>query len=146
MTDSDHPTTAARNDVVSILRDRPSSARAGGYQVPLARLYERFDAIAKGRAPADGADLHRLILDRLAANRKLAEGAGWTACAFERDGGSGRIRLIGVAPSAEASSVVPDWTEGVAAEARESAARAPRPVPPRPASDERRPGPRIVRG
>jgi hypothetical protein len=80
-------------------------------------LYERFDAIATGRAQADGVDFHQIILDRLAANQSRAEAAGWTALALERDGGSGRLRLIGVAPSAAARSIVPDWTVGVAADA-----------------------------
>jgi hypothetical protein len=118
-------------------------ARDAGYQVPLARLYERFDAVAKGVASADGVDFHQLILDRLTANRAYAEAAGWTACALERDGGSGRLRLVGAAPASAGRSVVPDWTAGVAADAaaasgatlRHAASDAPQPY-----------GPRIVRG
>jgi hypothetical protein len=87
----------------------------GDYQSSLERLYERFDTVASGRGPADGVDLHQLILDRLAANRVHAEAAGWTGCALERDGGSGRLRLVGLAPSAVVRSAVPDWTAGVAA-------------------------------
>jgi hypothetical protein len=94
---------------------RKTAVGVGGSQLPLERLYERFDAIATGRALAGGADLHQLILDRLAANRVHAEAAGWTACALERDGGSGRLRLVGIAPSAVVRSIVPDWTVGVAA-------------------------------
>ncbi|AHG93712.1 hypothetical protein J421_6177 (plasmid) [Gemmatirosa kalamazoonensis] len=97
---------------------KPATTSAAGYQPTLARLYERFDAIAKGRAPAGGPDLHQLILERLASNRAFAEAEGWTACALERDGGSGRLRLIGVAPSAATRSVVPDWTAADAARAR----------------------------
>jgi len=94
-----------------------SATREVGSQWRLAWLYERFDAVATGRAPADGVDFHQLILDRLTANQTRAQAAGWTACAFERDGGSGRLRLIGVAPSARERSIVPDWTAGVAADA-----------------------------
>lgn len=84
-----------------------------GYQLPLERLYERFDDVATGRANAHGADLHAEVLARLAANRAHAEPAGWTACALERAGGTGRIRLTGIAPGASARSDVPDWTAGV---------------------------------
>jgi hypothetical protein len=98
----------------------------GGYQPSLEHLYERFDAVASGRGRADGVDLHQLILARLAANRAYAEAAGWTVCALERDGGSGRLRLIGLAPSAVVRSTVPDWTAGVAAAALALAGGAPR--------------------
>ena len=97
-------------------REHPKTV-VGGYQPSLERLYERFDAVASGRGRADSVDLHQLILDRLAANQGYAEAAGWAACALERDGGSGRLRLIGVAPSAVVRSTVPDWTAGVAADA-----------------------------
>jgi hypothetical protein len=79
------------------------------YQVPLETLYARFDAIAKGRERGDGRAAHEAVLDRLAANRRVAEAAGWTACALERAGGGGRLRLWGVAPSGEDREVVPDW-------------------------------------
>jgi hypothetical protein len=104
------------------------SAIVGDYQPSLERLYERFDAIATGRAQAYGVDLHQRILDRLAANGVYASAAGWTACALERDGGSGRLRLVGLAPSAVERSVVPDWTAGVAAAALAQAGAADRAV------------------
>jgi hypothetical protein len=95
----------------------PTSSRGGGGRLSLAGLYERFDAVATGNAQAHGVDFHQLILDRLGANQSRAEAAGWTACSLERDGGSGRLRLIGAAPSGGGRSIVPDWTAGVAAEA-----------------------------
>jgi hypothetical protein len=99
------------------LRQHTRGAYGVGDPSPLDRLYERFDAMAAGRAHADGVDLHRAILDRLASNRAHAEAAGWTGCSLERDGGSGRLRLIGVAPAAVGRSIVPDWTASVAADA-----------------------------
>jgi len=114
---------------------KTTPAREARYQVPLALLYERFDAVATGRAPADGVDFHQRILDRLTTNGAYAEAAGWTGCALERDGGSGRLRLVGAAPVSAGRSVVPDWTAGVAADAaaasgatrRHAASDAPRP-------------------
>jgi hypothetical protein len=100
---------------------KPTTVRDADGSQSLARLYERFDAVAAGRAPADGVDFHQLILDRLIANQGHAEAAGWTACALERDGGSGRLRLVGVAPSTVLRAIVPDWTQGVAAAAATAA-------------------------
>ena len=93
------------------------SAEDLGYRAPLASLYERFDLMASGRMSGDRDDVHALILARLAENRRHAEGAGWTSLSLERDGGGGRLRLVGIAPSASARTVVPDWTAGVEAEA-----------------------------
>jgi hypothetical protein len=132
------------DDMLELRQHRTTaSARDAGYRLPPAQFYERFDAVARGRAPADGVDFHRLILDRLTANREHAEAAGWTACALERAGGSGPLRLVGAAPASAGRSVVPDWTAGVAADAvgasgatlRHAASDAPEPY-----------GPRIVRG
>jgi len=80
--------------------------------LPLARLYARFDAIAEGLVRGDSGVAHRAVLDRLAANRRTAEGQGWTACALERQGGSGRLLLSGIRPKGDAREVVPDWIPG----------------------------------
>lgn len=133
-----HRSDVRRDRMVGSPLDASTISRAGGYQLPLERLYERFDAVASGNAHARGVDLHQVILDRLAANRAHAEAAGWTACALERDGGSGRLRLIGLAPSGDGRAIVPDWTAGVAAEAVSRASARANPGAPRP--------PRIVRG
>jgi hypothetical protein len=117
---------------------RPADAR-----LPLARLYERFDAVATGRASADGVDLHGIILDRLQTNQAYAEAAGWTACVIERDGQSGRLRLVGIAPSASQRTIVPDWTAGVAADALARTGDGHRPVAAAAAAPRL---PRIVRG
>lgn len=93
----------------------PRAPRAS--RLSLASLYERFDAMVGGRAHDDDSELHAAILARLAANRRHAEDAGWTAFALECDTGTGRIRLVGVAPSAHTPTIVPDWTASVAADA-----------------------------
>lgn len=76
---------------------------------PLDTLYARHDSMAEGRAPGDSTRVHHAILDRLAANRLVAEAHGWTSCALERVAGMGRLRLWGVPPTGEARNVVPDW-------------------------------------
>jgi len=79
------------------------------YPGPLERLYARHTLIATGRAEGDSRLVHLAIIDRLAANRRIAEAEGWTALALERLGGMGDLRLWGLAPSAERREVVPDW-------------------------------------
>lgn len=103
-----------------VFAEHPQTAPIGvlGYRAPLVRLYERFDLMASGRMSRDRADVHAMILARLAENRGHAEAAGWSSLAFERDGGSGRLRLVGIAPTPTpmARTEVPDWTAGVEAE------------------------------
>lgn len=75
----------------------------------LTTLHARFDALAISRSGAGGSwEAHVAILDRLAANRRGAEAAGWTACALERDGGLGRLRLFGNPPGESRRMEVPD--------------------------------------
>ena len=78
-------------------------------------LYDRYDAIASGRDKrGDSVAAHAAILGRLATNRRDAEAAGWTSLGLERDGGLGRLRLVGVAPDVADRAVVPDSTWAVA--------------------------------
>jgi hypothetical protein len=83
-------------------------------QVPTvvpATLHAWFDPLARGRGTrGDPVILRRLAAGRalLATSRHDADAAGWTALQFERDGGMGRLRLVGIAPGAECRSVVPD--------------------------------------
>ena len=75
----------------------------------LDRLHNRFDAItARPTAGGNSTAVHDAILGRLAANRGRAETAGWSACALVRDGGSGQLRLVGVAPGERDRREVPD--------------------------------------
>ena len=87
------------------------SATASTFEdcLPLTRLYARFDAIAEGLVHGDSTAAHRAVLYRLASNQRTAEGLGWTACALERQGGSGRLLMCGVRPGGPAREVIPDW-------------------------------------
>jgi hypothetical protein len=84
------------------------------YPGPLERLYARHTLIATGRADGDSRLVHLAIIERLAANRRIAEGEGWTSLLLERVGGMGRLRLCGVRATAERREVVPDWAPRVA--------------------------------
>jgi hypothetical protein len=81
--------------------------------VSLETLYARFDAIATGRAPGSSLAAHQAVLDRLAANQRVAERQGWTSCALERVAGMGRLRVWGIPPAGPGRRLIPDWpTEG----------------------------------
>ncbi len=71
-------------------------------------LYQRFDGIARGRAKGDSRRAFEDIQNRLAANRVIAEARGWTACALERLGGTGQLRLWGVPAIGCDREIVPD--------------------------------------
>ena len=75
----------------------------------LGSLYTRFDTIASGPdRHGNSVAAHQAILARIEANGRAAADAGWTACALERDGGTGRLRLISIAPHTPERVVVPD--------------------------------------
>ena len=76
--------------------------------LPLDRLYARFDAIARGGAPADGSAAHRSVIERLRSNRRRAEALGWTAFVLERAAGSGHLELRGTPPGGRDSELVRD--------------------------------------
>ncbi len=86
----------------------PPRVHVSHYPGPLERLYARHMLIATGRADGDSRLLHLAIIERLAANRRIAEGEGWTDLAFERVAGMGRLRLWGVPPTRARREVVPD--------------------------------------
>lgn len=77
--------------------------------LPLEILYERFEALARGRTHGGAWAAHEAVLDRLAANRHVAEAYGWTSCALERDGRMGRLRVWGIPPAGSERDIVPDW-------------------------------------
>jgi hypothetical protein len=79
------------------------------YPGPLEQLYRRHTLLATGRAQGDSTAVHHAILERLAANRRIAEAEGWTSLALERVAGMGQLRLWGVPAAAERREVVPDW-------------------------------------
>ena len=72
-------------------------------------LHARADEIARSRAGLSGSQqAHTAIVERLGANRRTAEAQGWTSCGFERDGGMGRLRMLGVPPGGVGRTEVPD--------------------------------------
>lgn len=78
-------------------------------RVPLATMYSQFDEMARGRDKhGDSSAAHAAIVDRLASNRRAAEAAGWTSLLLERNGGVGRLRLVGLPPHGAQPAVVPD--------------------------------------
>lgn len=76
--------------------------------LPLERLYARFDAIARGRAPGDSSAAHQSVIERLASNQRRAEALGWTKFVLERAGGSGRLELRGAPAPGRDHELVPD--------------------------------------
>ena len=76
--------------------------------LPLERLYARFDAIARGRAHGDSSAAHGSVIARLESNQRRAAELGWTAFVIERAGGSGRLELRGMPPTAGDRELVPD--------------------------------------
>jgi len=70
-------------------------------------LYARFEAITSGRTDGDGWAAHEAVLDRLSANRHVAEENGWASCAVERLEG-GWLRLWGIRPTGTERELVPD--------------------------------------
>jgi hypothetical protein len=54
----------------------------------LQSLQERVGARAQSRVPSDRWAAHEAVLDRLAANVRVAQMQGWTSCAIERVDGA----------------------------------------------------------
>jgi len=80
------------------------------HDVPLEMLYAQCEAARRADPGDDGWQAHAAVLDRLAANRRIAEGSGWTSCAIERERGAERYRLFGVPPGTAMRTEVPDWS------------------------------------
>jgi hypothetical protein len=97
------------------LNEPPCLAAASAFEdfLPLSVLHARVDAIVEGHTPGDCFAARRAIVDRVAANRRLAEALGWTGQASRRRGGSrgasGRRQYRG-RPPAERRSIGGDTT------------------------------------
>ena len=76
--------------------------------LPLQRLYERFDAIARGRAFGIGSAAHQSVIARLAFTQKRAESLGWSEFVLERTRSTGRLELRGAPGPGEDRQLVPD--------------------------------------
>jgi hypothetical protein len=90
-------------------RSTPVPARDRPPDRSLDALHAHADALAEGDDRNGGCwAAHAAVLDRLAAMRRGAEEAGWTALAIERDGPAERFRLFGVPPRGAVRAEVPD--------------------------------------
>jgi len=78
---------------------------------PLESLQVTAHARAESRLPSDGWAAHEALLDRLAANVRVAEARyGWTSCAIERVDRAARFTAWGVPPGERVRHTVPDWS------------------------------------
>lgn len=74
----------------------------------LETLYARGEGLRNGGAHGIGWAAHAAVLDRLAANQRVAWSLGWTSCAIERSG-TGRFAAWGVPPGDFRRNLIPDW-------------------------------------
>jgi hypothetical protein len=79
----------------------------------LERLYTRRESLTNGESHGAGWSAHAAILDRLAANQRVAQSLGWTSCAIERVG-TGRFSAWGVPPGERHRHPIPDWASAPA--------------------------------
>jgi hypothetical protein len=77
---------------------------------PLESLQSKSDTRAESRTASDGWAAHEAVLDRLAANVRVAQAHGWTSCAIERVDDAARFTAWGVPPGECQRHVVPDWS------------------------------------
>jgi hypothetical protein len=84
--------------------DRPSPLE------PLETLHTRRESVANGDSHGAGWSAHAAILDRLAANQRVAQSLGWTACAIERVERAGRFGAWGIPPWDDCRHPIPDWS------------------------------------
>lgn len=76
----------------------------------LESLHAKVEARADSRVSSDGWSAHEAVLDRLAANVRVAESYGWTSCAIERLDGATLFGAWGVPPGADERHPIPDWS------------------------------------
>lgn len=77
---------------------------------PLESLQAKVEARADTREPSDRWAAHEAVLDRLAANMRLAESRGWTSCAIERRDHAAHFNAWGVPPGECERHPIPDWS------------------------------------
>ena len=76
----------------------------------LESLQVKVGARADSRMPSDGWAAHEAVLDRLAANIRVAESRGWTSCAIERVDQAPHFNAWGVPPKGFERYPIPDWS------------------------------------
>ena len=74
----------------------------------LETLYTRSESLTNRGSHGIGWSAHAAIVDRLAANQRVAQLLGWTSCAIERIG-AGRFRASGIPPNERRRRRIPDW-------------------------------------
>jgi len=77
---------------------------------PLQSLQEKADTRADSRTASDGWAAHAAVLDRLAANVRVAQAHGWTSCAIERVDDAPHFSAWGIPPGECQRHPVPDWS------------------------------------
>ena len=79
-------------------------------------LQDKVDARADSRMPSDRWAAHEAVLDRLAANVRVAQMRGWTSCAIERLDGATHFSAWGLPPNERERHPIPDWSTETAAQ------------------------------
>ena len=77
---------------------------------PLESLQAQVDARAGSRVSSDRWAAHEAVLDRLAANVRVAQSYGWASCAIERVDGATPFNAWGVPPGDCERHPIPDWS------------------------------------
>jgi hypothetical protein len=77
---------------------------------PLQALQAKVEARADTRVPSERWAAHEAVLDRLAANVRLAESRGWTSCAIERVDKAAHFNAWGLPPGDCERHPIPDWS------------------------------------
>jgi len=108
----DHVTRAGNDGIsVSHRSSMPNVPEATTTPLePLASLQARVDTQGGSRASSDGWAAHQAVLDRLAANVRMAERNGWTSCAIERVDGAIPFSAWGVPRGDCQRHPIPDWS------------------------------------
>jgi hypothetical protein len=73
-------------------------------------LQAKLGARADSRVSSDAWVAYAAVLDRLAANVRVAETNGWTSCAIERVDGATQFSAWGVPPGGCQRHPIPDWS------------------------------------
>jgi hypothetical protein len=76
----------------------------------LETLHVRLEKRGESAVRSDAWAAHQAVLDRLAANVRVAEAQDWSSCAIERAGSTGRFAAWGVPPGQRSRHAVPDWS------------------------------------
>jgi hypothetical protein len=98
------PSAARRSAMPNVPQAAPTALE------PLESLQARADAQSESRASSEGWAAHEAVLDRLAANVRMAQRHGWTSCAIERVNGAIPFSAWGV-PSGDCQRhPIPDWS------------------------------------